>query len=80
MNRLKIVRVSTCLIRGFLSDGTPESRVVSDRLPDDAVLVAVHSDGRTVSLTYRSDSFEEVPDGEPVPLLTPMFQRVEAPR
>jgi len=73
-----IVQVSTHLIHQVLSQGTGASKVASNPLPDDAVLVAVNSDGRTVSLTFQSDSFEEIPDGDPIPLLSPTFRSIEA--
>lgn len=69
MSRLKIVDVSEVIITDILSLGTRALRVTANPLPPDARLVAVAFDGRSVSLTYRSEEFPLVPYAHRIPSL-----------
>jgi hypothetical protein len=74
--RLKIINVAESLVSGFLRDGLPALEVESGALPADAILVALHFDGRTIRLTYRSKDFPDVPRGELIPELVVMLRTI----
>ena len=77
MNRLKIVPVSHELFTQLFSTGfEPRGVVVANALPIDAILVAARTDGRTLFLTYQSNTFEVVPDGCPIPECVPLFKAI----
>lgn len=51
-------------------------------LPTDAAIVDVRrgglrGDGFDVELTVKSPEFADVPDGDPIPVRTPWFRRVD---
>lgn len=75
-HRLKRIVLSDYFLHTAFRYGS-DGRVIEvagNPLPYDAQLVAANFDGRAVSFTYRSVTFDEVPEGHPIPTLDVSFR------
>lgn len=52
---------------GMLCKQSEIHLTVENPLPDDAKCVNTYYDGRDMLLTYESEEFEDIPDGEQIP-------------
>lgn len=76
--KVKRVEISSAVLVQWLSHGTCAAKVIENGLPEDAVLCdAFAQDECEVVLTFRSDSFPDIPDGEQIPYLAPIYQSGE---
>lgn len=74
MAKVRDMAISIALIGGFLK-GTPATKCAE--MPDDAKVLEWYAD-RAENLFWvriSSESFEEVPEGEPVPRWAPVYER-----
>lgn len=75
--KVKRILISPALAFNLMRGTHPAFRVVADEVPEDAKLVNVlHSWPSTIELLIESETFPEVPDGQEIPILTPMFETV----
>jgi hypothetical protein len=69
--RLKILRVTRMLLTAIFQQNRSRQFVIVNGLPHDAELVGIseHADFSTggVALKFRSDEWEEVPEGHAIP-------------
>jgi hypothetical protein len=78
--KLKRMGVSVEILKNTLASNNimPSFRVTADGIPEDAVVCGVSlEDGRIIWLTIQSDTFPDVKEGDEIPLLIPMFERLE---
>ena len=75
--RHKILRVSFELAANCMRGEHPGYRVVSGEIPKDAKMINIrHGWPDTIEILIESEEFPEVKEGEEIPLLETMFQKV----
>ncbi len=81
--RNKTLRITTKALLGlFKADGSMATRVIANRLPDDAQCTNVffyrlESGANCIDVIVHSESFDDVPCEKPLPMLDPpTFERV----
>lgn len=77
--KIKRMGVSVEILKNTLAPDNvmPRFRVTADGIPPDAVACAVQLDGQTIWVTFQSETFSEVKEGDEIPLLNPTFERLE---
>ncbi len=76
--RVKRLDIAPELLLQWITSGRPQCRI-TDNLPDDAKIVDAFGcdylegrhEARTISLLIESETFEEIPNGTPAPILSP---------
>jgi hypothetical protein len=77
--RRKVIHVSDSLWAMLFRAGDHHAyAIVADALPHDARCVGVEKRLDYVALAFESAEFDEVPEGQTLPVLAPMF-RLDAP-
>ena len=78
MKRFRILRISSELFVGLFTRGLhPGYLVTREALPDDTSIRNVRLGWPdSVELVLESEEFGDVKDGDPIPLLTPVVERV----
>jgi hypothetical protein len=76
--RFRILRITPELFIGLFTQGLhPGYLIFREAIPDGARIRNVRLGWPdSVELVLESDEFEEVTDGDPIPLLTPVIERV----
>ena len=83
MRRRKAIRISDRFLADLFREGARTYRVVKDAVPADAQVVSVHFDfsmaPAMIFMLVESDSFDEVPEGQPWPILDPKMETIAIP-
>jgi len=79
---VKQLLLSTDLLLGLFMSGARPAYDVREGIPSDATLAGIElsSDGRFLTIGIRSAEFSEVPEGEPVPIITPLISVTYRPK
>jgi hypothetical protein len=78
--KLKRMGVSVELLKVLLAQDNvmPSVKVVADGIPEDAVACGIFlEDGRQIWVTFQSDTFAEVKEGDEIPVFNPCFETVK---
>jgi hypothetical protein len=78
-----VIRISDRFLADLFCEGARTYRVVKDAVPSDAQVVAVQFDfsiaPAQIHMLVESDSFDEVPEGQPWPELDPRMETIAIP-
>jgi hypothetical protein len=75
--KVKRLKVAVEVFIHLFGQGSRGYRIIENGVPDDAVLCgAVVRDGRTLILTFHSETFPDVKEGEEIPFFAPKLETV----
>lgn len=79
--RYKILVLSPYIILEIFKHNVSSVRIIKDTIPEDADFVRAFTNDPTgwgnIGLIIESDSFDDVKEGEQIPILDPQFEKVE---